>query len=370
MIITMKKLKFYRTRTSLPKGTKLIDTINSASRELFFITHPNISKADPQAPLQLKKFLSRNSIDSLWAYYPWLSTAVRVPQEDIYYQLRTARNRNLITEDEQHLYRNTVVGVAGLSVGSAVISSLVATGGSKNIKIADPDIIEITNLNRMQASLLDIGKNKAEITARRIWGIDPYANIEIWNKGLHKDGLKKFFFQKPKLDIFVDEMDDIAMKFAVRFSSRDARIPVVMATDNGDSVIVDVERFDLEPKRPIFHGRVRLSESQLQNMSRTKFVELSTKIIDPTYFTTRQQQSILAIGKEVSGIAQLGSAASIAGAAIAYVVRQIANKQKIPSGRYVIGCEQTFIEGYNSATKKKARERATLAFLKALKERR
>ena len=99
-------------------------------------------------------------------------------------------------------------------------------------------------------------------------------------------------------------------------------------------------------------------------------MELSTKIIDPTYFTTRQQQSILAIGKEVSGIAQLGSAASIAGAAIAYVVRQIANKQKIPSGRYVIGCEQTFIEGYNSATKKKARERATLAFLKALKERR
>ena len=93
---------------------------------------------------------------------------------------------------------------------------------------------------------------------------------------------------------------------------------------------------------------------------------LSTKIIDPTYFTARQQQSILAIGKRLSGVAQLGTAASIAGAAIAYVVRRIANKEEMPSGRYVMGCEPTFIPKYDSVREKNIRKRNTVVFVKSL----
>ena len=362
----MKKPKFYRLKSELPRGTTCIDALTGSIRELFFIEHPHVHKDDPRAEELFRVFRSTVSVRDTWVYYPWHSIAVHIPSEDVYYRLRTARNRNLISNEEQQVYRSAVVGVAGLSVGSAVVASLTATGGPKHMKLADPDIIEITNLNRMRATLTDVGSNKAETLARKVWEVDPFADIEVWNKGIQRNDLTDFLFKKPAIDIFVDEMDDIAMKVAARFACRAAKIPVVMATDNGDSIIVDIERFDKEPKRPIFHGRVKLTQSQVANMNRSKFIALSTKIIDPTYFTGKQQQSILAIGKELSGIAQIGTAATIAGAALAFVVRRIANGDEMPSGRYVMGCEPTFIPNYNSASEKKKRKRDTANFLKAM----
>ena len=364
----MKKPKFYRLKSELPKGTKVINAVESALRELFFIEHPQISKNDSRADALFKAYRSQADSGECWVYYPWSRTAVRIPSEEVYYRLRTARNRDLITDEEQVLYRNTVVGVAGLSVGSAVVASLVSTGGPKKMKIADPDFIEITNLNRMRASLLHVGENKAETIARQLWEIDPFAELEVWNNGLTRERLKDFLFKKPAINIFVDEMDDIAMKVAVRFACKAAKIPVLMATDNGDSIIVDIERFDLEPRRPIFHGRVHLNQSKLGSMDRSQFISLSTKIIDPTYFTSRQQHSILAIGKRLSGVAQLGTAAAIAGAAIAYAVRRIASGETMPSGRYVMGCEPTFIPQYNSVREKNIRKRDTVAFMKAMRD--
>lgn len=365
-MMRMEKPKFYRSKSQLPKGTRAIDAVRSALGELFFIENPHISKSDPAAAGPLKAFLASAADEGTWVYYPWLHTAVRIPREDIYYRLRTARNRDLIPEEEQLKYRDAVVGVTGLSVGSAVVASLVATGGPKRLKIADPDTIEITNLNRMRATLVDIGRNKAEAAAQQAWVLDPFAEIEVWKEGVTRDELKNFMLKKPKLDIFVDEMDDIAMKIAVRFACRAEGIPVVMATDNGDSIIVDIERFDLEPKRPVFHGRVHIQPAALKNMTRSQFIALSTKIIDPTLFTVRQQQSILAIGKRLSGVAQIGTAATIAGAAIAFVVRRIASGEEMPSGRYVMGCEPTFIPDYNGAREKKIRKLNTIAFIKEM----
>jgi len=101
-------------------------------------------------------------------------------------------------------------------------------------------------------------------------------------------------------------------------------------------------------------------------MDRKQFVNLSSKIIDPALFTERQQKSILEIGKSLSGVPQLGTAAAIAGAAVAYTVRQIANEEDLPSGRYVLGCEQTFINGYNEDAAKQTRDDHTQEFIRAL----
>lgn len=358
--------KFYKRRNALPLDTKIVDTLQSAYSELFYIEHPQISRANPQATVLLKKYLEKIKMSGVWVYYPKVKTALHIPTENIYFRLRTARNKNLIPEKEQKKYRQAVVGVAGLSVGSTIVASLVATGGPKFLKIADPDVIEITNLNRMRATLLHVGRNKAEAAAEQAWEIDPFAKIEVWEKGIHQKDLKKFLTKKSKLNVCVDEMDDIAMKIAIRLSCRAARIPVVMATDNGDSIIIDVERFDLEPKRPLFHGKVSIAETKLTHLTRSQFVNLSTKIINPNYFTTKQQSSILAVGTELAGIPQLGTAAAIAGAAGSYVVRRIVTGEKMPSGRYVMGCESTFVSGYTGAHQKKMRRRHTLAFIKAL----
>jgi len=101
-------------------------------------------------------------------------------------------------------------------VGSSILQALVRAGGAKNLKIADHDNLETTNLNRIQASLLGLGKNKTEIAAQSVFELDPFANLSIFPKGLNGANLKKFLLTKPKLDVFIDSMDSFPMKIRAR----------------------------------------------------------------------------------------------------------------------------------------------------------
>ncbi len=317
-----------------------MDVMHSALGELFFIEHPEVSKSAADTSV-VESFIREHTDAGVWVYYPWRDVAVHTPSDALYHRLRTARNRNLITPTEQERYRAATVGIAGLSVGSAALGALVATGGPQHIKIADPDILEITNLNRIRATLLDVGESKVTIAARAAWEVDPFITLEQWPAGVTHDTLQQFM-GSPRLDVFVDEMDDIKMKLRSRVVCQELGIPVVMVTDNGDSIIIDVERFDQEPGRPIFHGRVHFAEAELEHITREKFIAMANEIIDPKYFTMRQWDSITQIGKTLSGVPQLGTAAVMAGAAVAYVVRRITNDLPMPSGRYVMGLESAF----------------------------
>lgn len=340
-MVSLEKPSIFKSESELPAGARRTSFRNEALQELFYVEHPELHKKTPGIEDRISDYGAKSSISFVWAWYPDINVAIEIPEENVYFKLRTARNRNLITPEEQLLYRNAVAGIAGLSVGSSALATLVATGGTKKLKIADPDTIEITNLNRIRAYATDLGKNKTLVASRDAWRLDPFLQIETWENGITPDTLERFVCE-PRLDVFVDEMDDIVLKICARNICKKARIPVVMATDNGDSVIVDVERFDEEPERPIFHGRVHISEEELRNVDRTIFIKLANEIIDISYFTRRQHESILEIGKTLSGVPQLGSAASIAGAAVSYAVRQITIKSPFPSGRYVFGCDDGF----------------------------
>jgi len=320
-------------------GVRIVDAFAGQICELFFIEHPDVEH-DEKGKGLAKKFSSATTLEPVWIHLPWKSTLVRCVPEDTYFRLRTARNRDLITAEEQGAYRAATVGIAGLSVGSTALASLTATGGPKHIKLADPDTVETTNLNRIRATLTDSNENKAVVAARNTWEVDPFAEIELWTEGLSEDTLKRFI-NDPKLTVFVDEMDDIPLKFACRTACKKARVPVVMATDNEDGAVIDVERFDLEPERPIFHGRVQVADNATPT-SRAHFVGIANEIIDIDHFSKRQLQSLKEVGVTLPGIPQLGTGASIAGAAIAYAVRAITTGKEMPSGRYLIDCQHAF----------------------------
>ena len=117
------------------------------------------------------------------------------------------------------------------------------------LRLADFDHLELSNLNRVPATVFDIGLNKAEVAARRIAELDPYLPVEIMDAGLTLDTVEQFL---DGLNIVVEECDSLDMKAIVRERARARGIPVLMATS--DRGLVDVERFDLEPQRPILHG--------------------------------------------------------------------------------------------------------------------
>ena len=51
------------------------------------------------------------------------------------------------------------------------------------LKIADFDILELSNLNRIRSSVDCIGQKKTTLVAREIAEIDPFLQVEIFEEG-------------------------------------------------------------------------------------------------------------------------------------------------------------------------------------------
>lgn len=337
--------EFYNDKKFAPKEATILDIYKNSLIELFFIENPHFKKNSINVDLEVKKYLRNSSVKDIWIYYPWRNTLVHTVEEKAYFKLRTARNKNIITEVEQLKYHEMKIGIIGLSIGSVILSTIVATGGPKLIKLADYDSIEITNLNRMKGTLLDVTKNKAQVAALNTWEIDPFINLDVGNDAITKDNIEEFIIGNPKLDLFIDSMDSLELKVIARQICKKARIPCLMATSNGDGEILDVERFDLEPNKQLFHGRLGdIKPDDLKYATPAEWVKKALQIVDESVLTKRVKESISEIGKSLAGVPQLSSTLQISGAMVSFAIRKIANKEPLPSGRYMISLDKVFQE--------------------------
>lgn len=338
----MDKPIIYNSRPKLNRNIKFIDAYSPALSELFKVSFPK-EKNSENSKAKLGLFLKNRKIADCWIYYPKEKTLIRSLREKDYLALRTARNKNLITAAEQANFRNLNIGIAGLSVGSAILNSLAISGGPKYLRIADFDVLEITNLNRIRASYADVGKNKTQIAAEEIYKIDPFANIKTYPEGLNEKNILNFLLKPKKLSAFIDEMDDLHLKFYARQLCKKHKIPVIMATDNGDTAIIDLERFDLEPKRKLFHGLAEnIDAKNLKSLSYAEWLKVANKIIGRKELTQRMKDSVSQAGKTIAGVPQLGTTAQVAGSGVSLILRRMASGQKMPSGRYRISLESAF----------------------------
>jgi molybdopterin/thiamine biosynthesis adenylyltransferase len=239
------------------------------------------------------------------------------------------------------------------------------TGGASRIKLADPDALSGDNLNRIRTGFQNVGVSKAVAVARQIFEINPYARVELYPKGLSDANLKKFL---QGLDLFVEVMDNPYLKLASRYEARRRGIPVVMGTDNGDNIIVDVERFDLKRNYPVLHGLAgNLKLQDLRALSPRDLPKIAAKIAGANLATPRMLASVAEVGTSLYSWPQLGTAANLCGSAVAYLVRRIVLKDRaIASGRYEVNLDSIFESDY--ARKKNVRQRAFKAFVKRMRE--
>ena len=300
--------------------------------------------------------------DGKWAFFPWISKIVHILNEDDFQLVRTARNKNLINAEEQSKFYNATVGIGGLSVGSSVAFALVLQGGAKHIKLADMDRLALSNTNRILSGVDNLGVLKVEMAARMIYEINPYAKVEIFPEGLTPESIGRFF---DGLDVVIDELDNLAVKYLIREQAKKHGIPVVMAADNGDNAVVDVERYDLTPDMPFFHGRMgEVSYDMLSKLDKFGIGKMITKHVGPENVTERMQQSLMEMGKTIVSWPQLGGAALINGAAVAYCVRKILNGQPIESNRSLISMDSMLIPGYNEPAEAEKRAKIADSFRK------
>lgn len=276
-----------------------------------------------------------------WVYFPWLNTVTHILEEKAFYAVRTARNRNLITKEEQDRFYNAVIGIAGLSVGNSVALAIVLQGGARHIRLADHDKLALSNTNRIRAGVDSLGLSKVEITARQIYVLNPYAKIDLFPEGMTENNVIQFFEGPPKLDIVIDEMDNLAMKCLLREHAKRLRLPVLMAADNGDNGVLDIERYDQDALLPFFHGRMgNVSYKKLRTLDKFETGKLILKHIGPRNVPQRMKRSLKEMGKTLVSWPQLGGAALLNGSAVAYCARKILCHQPIENNRAFISLDE------------------------------
>ena len=298
----------------------------------------------------------------MWVYFPWISTLTHILTRDDFFAVRTARNKNLITKEEQEKFYNASIGIAGLSVGSSVAFAIALQGGGGHLKHADMDHLALSNTNRVLAGTPDLGQLKVDVAARRIYEINPYAHIETFAEGIHKENIGAFF---DGLDIIIDELDDLSVKYLIREEAKKHGIAVVMAADNGDNAVVDVERYDLDANTPFFQGRLgTVTYEELASLDKFGIGKTITKHIGPENVTVRMQESLLEMGKTIVSWPQLGGAALINGAAGADCVRRMLTGHSIEGNRALISRDERLIPEYQTDAEQLKRRNAAESFRK------
>lgn len=265
----------------------------------------------------------------MWAYYPWRRTVVSVLGPVGFHTLRLDRNRHLITAAEQNRLRALRVGVVGLSVGHVIAHTLAAQGLCGELRLADFDTLELSNLNRVPATLFDIGLNKATVAARRISEVDPYLPVTIVDDGVTVENMADFL---DGLDVVVEECDSLDVKVALREAARERRIPVVMSTS--DRGLVDVERFDLDPHRPVMHGLLGdVDAASLSGMSSRDKVPHVLTYLEGGRLSARMAASLVEVDRSLSTWPQLAGEVTLGAAAVTEAVRRIGLGEQLDSGR-------------------------------------
>jgi hypothetical protein len=264
-----------------------------------------------------------------WAYYPWRRAVVAVLGPRGYRRARLDRNRNLISAEGQERLAALRVGVVGLSVGHAVAHTAALQGVCGALRLADFDALELTNLNRVPATVFDLGVSKAIVAARRIAEVDPYLPVDVMVCGLTAHSVDQFL---DELDVVVDECDSLEMKALVRQAARARRLPVLMATS--DPGLLDIERFDLQPDRPIFHGLLGdIDSAELADLSSADKVGRVLRLLGVSNFSASGAASLLEIDHSLSTWPQLAGDVAVGSGALAEAIRRIGLGMDLPSGR-------------------------------------
>lgn len=320
---------------------KVYDTIHQQIGELIKLRNPAQKYATEHLYREIDTYINNTPTDMIgnWCYYPWSYHLVHLLPEEEFIEVRTNRNKLKITAEEQTLLSQKTMGVIGLSVGQSVALTAVLERVCGRIRIADFDTLDLSNLNRLRTGLHHLGIKKTLIAAREIAEIDPYIKVEVFDQGITSDNIESFI---TGLDVLVEVCDSLDIKIMSRQKARALNIPVVM--DTNDRGMVDIERFDLEPNRPLLHGLI--SDEDCKNIGslspeeRLKFV---SKIISLADTSAALKKSMAEINKTITSWPQLASSVVLGGAATTDAVRKILLKQSTVSGRFYIDFDELLI---------------------------
>ena len=331
----------------------VFDELQCQLEELVKCLNPKIKIGKAELAEATKKHIGTTPIEEygVWVYYPWSNRLVHILDEQEFVDVRTSRNQNKITKEERDVLEKKKIGVIGLSVGQSVSVTLAMERVCSELRLADFDVLELTNLNRIRTGLHNLGLPKVYSVAREIAEIDPFIKVVCYPQGLLESNMDDFFTQNGKLDLLVEESDGFDIKILCRYKARELQIPVLM--EASDRCMVDVERFDLEPTRSILHGLVEhLDINTLKSLkTNEEKIPYMLDVLGIETASVRLKASMIEIEQSINTWPQLASAVTMGGGVTADVARRILLNQYTGSGRFHIDIEELIGDKKEETTK-------------------
>jgi hypothetical protein len=239
---------------------------------------------------------------------------------DSFYAELTTRNGGLVAPEIQSSLRSTRFVVAGCgSTGGAVLMPLVRTGAECFV-LLDPGVYELNNLNRQDASLADLGHNKARACADRLVAVNPFCLIDVHEEGVLADAITGILHEN---DLVIDAIDvttsqGIEAKLALHGAAMTKRLTVITAYDIASTQFIEI--FDYKKVRAPLAGRVKHPESGPEAVLRS---------LIPPFALPREIFAVLLERRRdpSRGFPQLAMTSTFLGAlAVEIVLRLLANK--------------------------------------------
>lgn len=323
-------------------GIILVDYIWDQLKELIKYKNPSRKFSTNDLETQTKNYLGDRLLHEygVWVFYPWSNRLVHILDRDEFIDLRTSRNQNKITRAERDILATKKIGVIGLSVGQSVSVTLAMERICGELRLADFDILEITNLNRIRTGIHNLGLPKVYSVAREVAEIDPFIKVLCFPMGLSDENMDEFFTTGGNLDLLIEESDGFDIKITSRYKARSLKIPVLM--EGSDRCLVDVERFDLQPNRSILHGLVdHLDVNMLKNLkTNEEKIPYMLDVLGLDTSSLRLKASMLEIEQSINTWPQLASAVTMGGGITADVARRVLLNSYTDSGRYHVDIEE------------------------------
>lgn len=337
---------------------QIFDSIQSQIEELIKCLKPGINLADVKAIAENHRGSTLLEEYGVWVYYPWAERLVHLLDEEEFIIVRTNRNKHKITEEEQKVLSQKKIGVMGLSVGQSVSLTLAIERGFGELRIADFDELDLSNLNRIRTGVHNIHLQKTVIVAREIAELDPFLNVVCFHEGITEDNINDFLTKNGVLDLLIDECDSFDVKISARQKAKALGIPVLM--EGSDRCTIDIERFDLEPERPVLHGYVDHMDMRIFKTLKTLDEKLPyiAPVTGVETLSPRMKASAIEMMTTISTWPQLASAVTYGGGITADLSRKILLGNLNTSGRFFIDIDELITdasltkEAINEATVK------------------
>lgn len=181
---------------------------------------------------------------------------------------RYARHEEFITVSHQKVLAKARVFLAGCGVGSTLAPNLARLGYATNkpgcLILADPDIVEVTNLNRQAFPEEAVGKNKAQALKNEVARINRRVNMIAVTEGVTLQNVSRLV---SSADIIVD-MIDVAkpeVMIALHREAEKQKKPVITGLDLGEGTATLVFNYK-DPKAIMFDRYLGLENVHMNEL--------------------------------------------------------------------------------------------------------